>query len=120
MNGDGSRDEDGKEHPRVGEDDLSARLKRLGDRLEEARDASSAAESGRTEVDGSALGRAFRLSTEFIAGPIVGAGLGWLFDKGLGTSPWGMIVLLMLGFGVMRASGFLEGPRPPGSGGSGP
>ena len=39
-----------------------------------------------------------RLSTEFIAGIIAGALLGWFVDRMLGTSPWGLIVLLMLGF----------------------
>ena len=61
------------------------------------------------------------MSTEFMAGIIAGGGLGWLFDRGLGTSPWGLIVFFMLGFGagiynVMRASGFTSkssgGPGP--------
>jgi ATP synthase protein I len=56
------------------------------------------------------MARGFRLSTELVAGVAVGAGLGWLLDKWLGTTPWGMIVLLMLGFAagvlnVMRAAG---------------
>jgi ATP synthase protein I len=56
-----------------------------------------------------------RVSSEFVAGVIAGGGLGWLFDRGLGTKPWGMIVFLMLGFvagiyNVMRASGFLGQP----------
>jgi ATP synthase protein I len=39
-------------------------------------------------------------------------GVGWLLDRWLGTTPWGLIVFLMLGFiagiyNVMRASGFL-------------
>jgi ATP synthase protein I len=58
-----------------------------------------------------------RLSTEFVAGVIAGALLGWLIDRWLGTSPWGLIVLLMLGFAagvmnVMRAAGMLGGPPP--------
>jgi ATP synthase protein I len=56
------------------------------------------------------MARGFRLSTELVAGVAVGAGLGWLLDKWLGTTPWGMIVLLMFGFAagilnVMRAAG---------------
>ena len=51
------------------------------------------------------------LSTEFVAGVIAGGLLGWIFDHVFGTKPWGLIVLLMLGFvagvfNVMRASGF--------------
>jgi len=36
--------------------------------------------------------------TEFIAAVLVGAGLGYLIDLGLGTSPWGLLILLLMGF----------------------
>ena len=94
--------------------DLSARLRELETRLDRKRD--TAPDRGERFADSSSgsssLGRAFRMSTEFVAGVIAGGGLGWLFDRWLGTSPWGMIVFLMLGFAagiynVMRASGFL-------------
>jgi ATP synthase protein I len=69
------------------------------------------------------------MSTEFMAGVIAGAGLGWLLDRWLGTSPWGLIVFFLLGFGagiynVMRVSGFTgarsrtghrAGSKPPGT-----
>lgn len=60
------------------------------------------------------------LSTEFVAGVIAGGVLGWIVDRVFGTKPWGMIVLLMLGFlagiyNVLRVSGFLG--APPGRGG---
>ena len=40
------------------------------------------------------------------------AALGWLFDKMLGTSPWGLIVFLILGFcagvlNVLRSAGLI-------------
>jgi ATP synthase protein I len=59
------------------------------------------------------IGQAMRLSTEFVAGIIVGGMLGWAVDKWLGTAPFGMIVLLMLGFGagvmnVVRAAGLMK------------
>ncbi len=65
------------------------------------------------------MGKAVRLSAEFVGGPIVGAGLGWALDRALGSSPWGMIVFLMLGFvagifNVLRSSGFLRSGRNPG------
>ena len=93
--------------------DLSARLKQLETQLDRKRDAAPDRDR-RFEGSSSgpsALGRAFRMSTEFVAGVIAGGGLGWLLDRGLGTSPWGMIIFLMLGFAagvynVMRASGF--------------
>ncbi len=57
-----------------------------------------------------------RLSTEFIAGVLAGGILGWMFDHYLGTKPWGLIFLLMLGFAtgiynVMRVSGSLSKPQ---------
>lgn len=65
-----------------------------------------------------------RLSTEFVAGVLAGGLLGWGCDRLLGTKPWGLIVLLVLGFGagiynVMRVSGFFPvadtKKGPPGS-----
>ena len=102
--------------------DLSERLKRLETQLDRKR-GTAPTQGGafeRSSSDPSALGRAFRMSAEFVAGVIAGGGLGWLFDRALGTSPWGMIVLLMLGFcagiyNVMRVSGFLapaSGAKP--------
>ncbi len=52
----------------------------------------------RGTADASAFARGFRLSSEFVAGVLAGAGLGWLLDHWLGTSPWGLIGLTMLGF----------------------
>ncbi len=54
----------------------------------------------------------FRLSSELVAGVLVGAGLGWGFDRLLSTSPWGLIVFLLLGFtagviSVMRSAGVM-------------
>jgi ATP synthase protein I len=103
---------------------LSARLKRLGERLghlDHGRPPDSQ-QGERPASDPSAIARGFRLSTEFVAGVLVGAGIGWLLDKWLGTSPWGMIVFLLLGFAagvlnVMRAAGVAPGniPGPSGS-----
>src|SRR4029079_13190868 len=76
---------------------LSARLKNLGDRL---KDVSHAEESSapRQSTDMSGFARGFRLSSELVAGVAVGALLGWMIDRWLGISPWGLIVFLMLGF----------------------
>jgi|CXWK01.1.fsa_nt_gi ATP synthase protein I len=57
-------------------------------------------------------GQALKISSEFIAGVLVGAGLGWFFDRLAGTSPWGLIVFLLLGFGagvlnVLRSAGLV-------------
>ncbi len=94
--------------------DLSARLRQLETQLDRKRPPAPDRDQRFEDSSSgsSALGHAFRMSTEFVAGVIVGGGLGWLIDRWLGTSPWGLIVFLMLGFlagiyNVMKASGFL-------------
>jgi ATP synthase protein I len=97
--------------------DLSERLKRLETQLDRKRE-TAPARKGAFEPSGSGpsgVALAFRMSAEFVAGIIAGGILGWVFDRVLGTSPWGIIVFLMLGFcagiyNVMRASGSLGGP----------
>jgi ATP synthase protein I len=44
-----------------------------------------------------ALGVGFRIGIEFVVAIIVATGLGWAFDRVLGTRPFGMIVLFFLG-----------------------
>ena len=56
------------------------------------------------------MARGFRLSSELVAGVVVGAIMGWGFDRLLSTSPWGLIVFLLLGFvagvvNVIRSAG---------------
>ena len=67
-------------------------------------------------ADASGFARGFRLSTELVAGVLVGAGIGWLLDRWLGTTPWGLMVFLLLGFAagvlnVMRAAGVVDERR---------
>jgi ATP synthase protein I len=59
---------------------------------------------GRREPSpGLALG--MRLSVELVAGVAVGTGLGWVLDRWLGSTPWLMVLFLLLGgaAGVMNA-----------------
>jgi len=95
---------------------LSARLRSLGERLDQQRPGHTEKPSSGPRTDHSALARGFRLSTELVAGVLVGAFIGWALDRWLGISPWGMIVFLLLGFAagvvnVMRAAGVASGPR---------
>ena len=58
----------------------------------------------------------FRLSSELVAGVVVGAAIGWVFDRLLSTSPFGFIVFLLLGFvagvvNVVRTAGAGPGRR---------
>ena len=101
----------GKQHEaEIRDDDLERRRRELEaslatrrpDRLEGKDDAKAGSVAG--------YGQALKLSSEFIAGVVVGAGIGWIIDRLAGTSPWGLIVFLLLGFGagvlnVMRSAG---------------
>lgn len=55
------------------------------------------AAKGRQE-DGRALGQAWRMSTELVVSVMVGLALGYGFDQLVGTTPWGLLVGLGLGF----------------------
>jgi len=96
-------------------DNLDKRLKDLETRLAER----TSAEKADSKSSGEArkgYSQAIKLSSEFIAGILVGVLLGYLFDTLLGTHPWGMIVFLMLGFcaavlNVLRAIGAVAQPK---------
>ena len=107
---DGTRGKGKRKEPPDDEAALSARLRRLGERLKDVSRRSENDSGPRLAADTSAFARGFRLSTELVAGVLVGAGIGWLLDRWLGISPWGLIVFLLLGFAagvlnVMRAAG---------------
>jgi ATP synthase protein I len=96
---------------------LSARLGNLDQRLSAIKDSRKTGtdQSGNeqdTQARASAMAMGFRLSSELVAGVLAGAALGWGFDRLLSTSPWGLIVFLLLGFtagviNVMRAAGVM-------------
>ncbi len=50
------------------------------------------------EVAATTHGLAMRLGSDFFAGIVVGGLLGWGIDRIFGTSPWGLIICLGLGF----------------------
>ncbi len=66
----------------------------------------------RPVADASGFARGFRLSSELVAGVLVGAVIGWALDRFLGITPWGLIVFVLLGFAagvlnVMRGAGIV-------------
>jgi len=97
-NGNGSRDKSPDEAA------LSARLGSLDQRLSEIRGNRKigtdqpGGQSEDSAARASAMARGFRLSSELIAGVVVGAAIGWGIDHLLSTSPFGLIVFFLLGF----------------------
>ena len=111
--GNGSRDKSSSD-----EAALSARLGSLDHRLSEIegsrkiRTDQSGNEQDAAKARASAMAVGLRLSSELVAGVLAGAALGWGFDRLLSTSPWGLIVFLLLGFiagviNVMRSAGVM-------------
>ncbi|MBS7542367.1 AtpZ/AtpI family protein [Ancylobacter oerskovii] len=118
---DKSDDQGGRARAEPSDSELSGRLSGLGAALQRVQ-ADRKAEAADPKADptsaASGMALAFRLGAEFVAGVLVGAGLGWGIDYVLGTTPWGMIVFLLLGFGasvvnMMRAAGEFGRKTPP-------
>jgi ATP synthase protein I len=116
-NASGNRDQSSSD-----EATLSARLGSLDHRLSEIRDRRKigtdqpGTESGDKAARASAMAIGFRLSSELVAGVVVGAVIGWGFDRLLSTSPFGLIVFFLLGFvagvvNVVRSAGVAPGRR---------
>jgi ATP synthase protein I len=96
---DKARDEHDPVNPPLDEAALSARLRRLGDRLGRERPRENRdADQDLPSVNASGFSRGMRLSSELVGGVVVGAGAGWTIDQLLGTSPWGLSIGLLLGF----------------------
>lgn len=95
-----------------GSDDLNRRRRDLEQALAAKRSESRKQTDGAGKSGLEGFGRAMRLSSEFIGGVAVGAAIGWFIDEMAGTSPWGLIVFLLLGFGagilnVLRSAGMI-------------
>jgi len=74
-------------------------IKRLND--------SASALEGRTQVEQSAefaahavTGQAYKIIAELLGGVFVGLGLGFGVDRLFGTTPWGLLVGVLLGFAL--------------------
>lgn len=100
-----SPDDQGQQGPTL--EELDARLKKArgevsgGDRSGTAADLQSGL---------SGIGAMLRIGIEMVSSIGVGAGIGWLLDRWLGTTPWLMVGFFFLGaaagfLGVYRATG---------------
>ena len=120
MAGEKRPDETGETGPKhqskgdIRDDELEFRRRRLEAHLAKRR-ASGVEGEGKAKTGSlTGYGQAFKMSSEFIAGIAVGAGIGWAIDHFAGTSPWGLIVFLLLGFAsgvlnVLRSAGMVAG-----------
>jgi len=78
---------------------MRRRAEEIGKRLNEAKSRQAAHEpQGDATARGNALGQAFKIAVELVAGVGVGGFLGWTLDRQIGTAPWLLIVFLILGF----------------------
>jgi ATP synthase protein I len=84
------------------EDDaaLRARLDRLSGQLKRRTTPPPASEPRRepkSDGVGSAMSLGLRAGSEFVSAVIVGLGIGWVLDRGLGTNPAFLIVFFLIG-----------------------
>ncbi len=106
--GNGSSSGDGSEHrlDPQGSGELSPeeraafrrRAQDLGKRLDEVKARKAPASEAENRARSSALGQAFKIAIELVAGVAVGGMIGWFLDGWLGTRPWLLVLFLMLGF----------------------
>jgi ATP synthase protein I len=86
-------------------DNHDAELKARLDRLSSAINAETshvaverkAAETTPDKGLGKALATGLRVSTELVAGVLVGGFIGWWIDRWLGTKPFAFLIMLMIG-----------------------
>ena len=97
---------------------LRARLDRMGSELKGRAAPPAPAPKSAPKADGSAAGSAMslglRAGSEFVSAVVVGAGIGWVLDRALGTKPAFLIVFFLIGvvagiWNVIR----LTSPKPP-------
>lgn len=76
-------------------------LDSLADRVKRARGGEKIRQHKGLEpgLPGNAMGLAFRVGVELVAGVAVGAAIGYGLDQWLGTTPWMLIVFFFLGAG---------------------
>lgn len=103
---------DGKPGPLT--TDLAERIKRA----QREADVPGDAEIASANRDMTGLSRGLRLGSEFIAAILVGVGIGYLLDLWLNTSPWLLLVMVLVGFAagvlnVVRSASEMNRAAPP-------
>lgn len=87
--------------------DIKGRLDRLGGEIKDVKGRNPPPPRDDPAARGKAMGFAFRLTTELVAGVFVGGLIGWALDRLFGTAPILLIVCLLLGV----AGGLLNSVR---------
>ena len=78
-------------------DKIKDRLDSLGEKIERVKGHSDPDAEADAAARGRAMGAAMRIAVEMVAGVFVGCVIGWALDNWLGTSPFLLIVFLILG-----------------------
>jgi ATP synthase protein I len=91
-----------KDHEIAKQDaELKARLDRLSTAIKaetkHVAEERKAAEVKPEKGMGKALGTGLRVGSELVAGVLVGGFIGWWIDRWLGTSPFGLLIMLVIG-----------------------
>lgn len=94
--------------------DLDTRLNDLKSRLDRE-DKKVLKQAEKPSSGNMELAQGLKLGAEFVSGILVGAGIGFIIDGWLGSSPFGLIIFLLLGFAagvmnVLRSVGVVEKP----------
>jgi ATP synthase protein I len=80
----------------MSQDDFDDRIAKL--RASGKRHGMTEANSGDDPGIEGAMSFGLRAGAQFVSAVVVGGGLGWAIDRWLGTSPFVMLVLMVLGF----------------------
>ena len=66
----------------------------LARRIAEARASEASQRDGKKREES----QGWSIAVEFVGAMLVGGLIGWFIDRQAGTGPWGLIVMLLLGF----------------------
>ena len=91
-----TEDEPGQD-PRLTED---ARLTSLDERLKRAQLDEAARIGGKPRAPRTGQAQGMRILSDLLGYPLGSALIGWLIDRWLGTTPWVMLGMMFLGFGI--------------------
>jgi ATP synthase protein I len=113
----GADNESGRKQTGRDAETIRQRLDALGEKLAEAKGRHGL--SAAPQSQGAAVGQAFKLGLELVAGVAVGVFIGWALDRLFGTAPFLMVAFLGLGaaagiLNVVRTAKRMQAEAPSG------